>query len=252
MVQKFTDEKGSITIFVLASCLFFLVSIMGVEVYTKNKQMAVDEKYHQIKSTYEKDLENKEKIYNDLITTNKNENIEVTFETREKYLIPTNATGVTISQKFTIKDGTNYSIEKVKYGWSNTQSSEPTEWKELPERTLSEIVKKSDVASGSYYLWVKVVDENSNEKSYVDINSIDVIKEEILITKLDSKTVQIIYPEIENIYNKKIGIGENEQEAKNNAVYDIEEQVEVDSGKNIYVEATDSYGNKVYKSMSIE
>ena len=255
MIQKFTDEKGSITLFVLASCLFFLVSIVGVGVYIKNKQISVDEKYMQIKSTYEKDLGNEENIYNEKISTNKTGIIEVKFETQEKYLIPTDNVNVAISQKFTIKNGTNYDIKKIMYGWSNEESVQPIEWKEISNQSLSETVKKVDAQEGSYYLWVKVTDISGSEEAFVDNNAINVIKAEISIAKSDDMTAQIGYPEIESlyIYNKKVGKGENIQEAKNNVThYDQETTIEWESGKYIYVEATDSYGNKIYKSMEME
>lgn len=252
MIQKFTDEKGSITIFVLASCLFFLVSIVGVSVYIKNKQIAVDEKYQQIKSTYEKELGNEENIYNEIITTSKTGKIEVNFEAQGKYLIPTGTTDVTISQKFVIKNGTNYDIEKIMYGWSSIEGNEPTDWKELPNQSLSEIVKRAGTEEGTYYLWIKITDEFANEEAYEDNNPINVVKKEISITKVDSATIQIVYPDIENIYNKKVGIGESEQEAKSNAIHYNQETIGAESGKNIYVEATDSYGNKIYKSMQME
>ena len=49
MIKKFRDERGSITLFILASCMVFLVSIVGVFSYIKNKEVTMDEQYIQIK-----------------------------------------------------------------------------------------------------------------------------------------------------------------------------------------------------------
>ena len=70
------SQKGSITLFVLVSCLFFLASVACVNVYTQNKQIAVDREYRQVKANYEKDINNMESIYRDLSLKN---NLEVQF-----------------------------------------------------------------------------------------------------------------------------------------------------------------------------
>ena len=51
------NQKGSITFFVLSSCLFLIASITGVFMYIQSKQIAVDREYRQIKSFYERNEE---------------------------------------------------------------------------------------------------------------------------------------------------------------------------------------------------
>ena len=53
---NYRNQKGSITLFVLTSCLFFMASITGVFLYTQSKQIAVEREYRQIKSVYEENL----------------------------------------------------------------------------------------------------------------------------------------------------------------------------------------------------
>lgn len=55
------NQKGSITYFVLISCLFFITSVTGVFMYMQSKQIAVDREYRQIKSFYEGNEEDTEK-----------------------------------------------------------------------------------------------------------------------------------------------------------------------------------------------
>ena len=50
------NQKGSITLFVLTSCLFFIASITGIFIYTQSKQIAVEREYRQIKSIYEENI----------------------------------------------------------------------------------------------------------------------------------------------------------------------------------------------------
>ncbi len=56
MDKKFKkNEKGSITLFVLISCLFFLAIVASVSVFLINTGSSIDSQYEQIKSGYEKD-----------------------------------------------------------------------------------------------------------------------------------------------------------------------------------------------------
>ena len=102
------SQKGSITLFVLVSCLFFLASVACVNMYMQSKQVAVDREYRQIKATYEKDINNMDSIYTEL--SNKN-NLTVNFEIPE-----INKT----DKKVSISVYTNLEyldIKTLKYGW---------------------------------------------------------------------------------------------------------------------------------------
>ena len=74
------NQKGSITLFVLVSCLFFLASVACVNLYMQSKQVAVDREYRQIKANYEKDINNMNSIYSEL---SKKNNLSVNFGVSE-------------------------------------------------------------------------------------------------------------------------------------------------------------------------
>lgn len=250
MNKDLREDRGSITIFVLASCLFFLISVTGVQVYTKNKQIALEDDYIQIKKTYEQDLENEENIYNLLKNESKSGNITIDFYSAEGYLIPTDSNSVDIMQKFTVNNGTNNSIKSISYGWSSNASIEPENWDNLSAQSLSYSVKKSNAQEGTYYLWVNIIDEEDNNEIIKNEDGVSVYSEDITIIK-DGVNVVITYPSEVTIYNKKVGQGETEQEAKANLQNNTNSMVGISSDV-VYVEATDSYGNKIYSSMEIE
>ena len=120
------NQKGSITLFVLVSCLFFLASVACVNLYMQSKQVAVDREYRQIKANYEKDINNMDSIYSEL--TNKN-NLSVNFGIPE-----INQTSKKISVKIYIN--LEYlNIKTLKYGWyydtnyiNNPSISSITNW----------------------------------------------------------------------------------------------------------------------------
>ena len=60
------NQRGSITVLVLSTCLFFLASITTVFMYMQSKQTAVEREYRQIKSTYESNLDDFNITLNDL------------------------------------------------------------------------------------------------------------------------------------------------------------------------------------------
>ncbi len=50
---RLKNENGSVTLFTLVSCLFFIASVACVSIYMQSKQTAVDREYRQIKANYE-------------------------------------------------------------------------------------------------------------------------------------------------------------------------------------------------------
>ena len=65
MQKIFKNEKGSISLFVLLSALFFLVIVTSVGVSFKNKERSIDSQFEKIKSGYEKDVGNESVVYNE-------------------------------------------------------------------------------------------------------------------------------------------------------------------------------------------
>lgn len=63
----YKNQNGSITLFILLSCLFFLVVVVSVSMYLKNKETSIDEQYQSIKKSYEKNVGNEESVYIELM-----------------------------------------------------------------------------------------------------------------------------------------------------------------------------------------
>lgn len=62
----FKNEKGSITLYVLLACLFFVISLVSVNTYMKNKEISVESEYQKIKQSYEQDVGNEAEIYQEV------------------------------------------------------------------------------------------------------------------------------------------------------------------------------------------
>lgn len=239
MKKDLRSERGSITIFVLASCLFFLVSVIGVFEYTKNKQISVEDDYRQIKLNYERDINNQQEIYDSKINE---KDIEISFKSQEVYLIPTGSNTCTISQQFTIENILGKNIKSIGYGWSNNENIEPVNWEFIPIQTPSSIARKTDAVEGNYYLWVKVIEDNNSEKK--EKTEVSVLKREISISQSNLNAV-ITYPDDVYIYNKKVGQGSSESAAIADANHNTNITVPI-STTFMYVEGNDSHGNKIY------
>lgn len=54
-MKNLKNEKGAITLFILASLLFFILAVTSVAINLNRKQIGVEENYQKIKSSYEKD-----------------------------------------------------------------------------------------------------------------------------------------------------------------------------------------------------
>ena len=57
------NKRGSISLFVLLSALFFLVVVVSVNVSLKNKEGSINAQIAKVKSSYEKDVGNEKQIY---------------------------------------------------------------------------------------------------------------------------------------------------------------------------------------------
>mgnify|MGYP003369314622 FL=1 len=65
--SKFFSEKGSVTLFILIAIIFFLIVSLNVYSSNKNKLIAQTEEIKAIQENYNKDLENMDEIYEDLV-----------------------------------------------------------------------------------------------------------------------------------------------------------------------------------------
>ena len=169
------SEKGAITLIVLVSCMFFIASVVCIQMYTQSKQTSVNREYKQIKSNYEKDIDNMDNIYNELMQI---ENTEVEFsdisiDRYEKNIL------VSVSV-----DTKNLNIETLKYGWlyskdelTNYSSEDITEWTYIEKDNISnEIIASKKYTDDGYYYLCFMVD---NKESWTKIN--DYIRDGLLI-----------------------------------------------------------------------
>lgn len=62
------SEKGGVTIYVLVSMLILAITLIAVYILVTNKQVTQLEVTEQIKATYEKNLNNIDAEYNELVT----------------------------------------------------------------------------------------------------------------------------------------------------------------------------------------
>lgn len=113
------NQKGSITLFVLVSCLFFIAAVVCIQMNMSSKQIAVEREYKQIKSNYEKDLGNSKEIYTKLSQEN---NMDVQFRD-----ITIDEENKTISLNI-IFNTQGINVKELKYGWiySNNIVTNPT------------------------------------------------------------------------------------------------------------------------------
>lgn len=75
-MKNLKNEKGAITLFILASLLFFILAVTSVAINLNRKQIGVEENYQKIKSSYEKDAN---EVYKNTIveTTDESNNTTV-------------------------------------------------------------------------------------------------------------------------------------------------------------------------------
>lgn len=62
------SEKGGVTIYVLVSMLILAITLIAFYILVTNKQVTQLEVTEQIKATYEKNLNNIDAEYNELVT----------------------------------------------------------------------------------------------------------------------------------------------------------------------------------------
>lgn len=155
------NEKGSITLFVLVSCMFFIASVACVQMYMQSKQVAVDREYRQIKSNYEAnsvDDASMKEAYEQLAQVkNLSINIEKTTEADSKLYV-----------EFTLNT-TNLNAKTIKYGWGTSTSIDTvSDWIYVENESVNNkmlAVNENVSTSGDYHLFV-VVD---GKEAYTEI-----------------------------------------------------------------------------------
>lgn len=148
------NERGSITLFVLISCMFFIASVACVQMYMQSKKIAVDREYRQIKSNYEG---------NTLDENNLKENYEQLSKIKNIGINIVKATWLNnnLNVEFTLTD-TDVNIKTIKYGWGTAESVDT-----VPKWTFVEndspsgskfALNSSAINNGDYHLFIVVND----------------------------------------------------------------------------------------------
>ena len=153
---NFKSEKGSITLFVLASCIFFIASVTCVQMYLNNKERAINQEYKQVKSNYEKNIGKEGEIYENLASRS----LEVTFSEKTK-------NDSKIVQEFEIKN-INNDINSIKYGWTKDKLTLPDSWIYV-EKDETKVQASKDLTSGdnnTYFLCVSI-QTSSNVENFI-------------------------------------------------------------------------------------
>ena len=151
--MKIKNENGAITLFVLVSLLLFTITITSVYAFVQGKKGAISNEFKQIKSNYEMNDTELNKIYN--ANVNFNPNINLT--TNNDIIIG----------KITLNTN-NINIETLKYGWlyktnkitnkNELLSSEIQDWVffENKEGKFDVDIIKENLEDGYYYLCLMV------------------------------------------------------------------------------------------------
>lgn len=170
------SQKGSITLFVLVSCLFFLASVACINMYMQSKQVAVDREYRQVKANYEKDINNIDSIYTEL--SNKN-NLIVNFG------IPENNK---VDKKISMSVYTNLEyldIKTLKYGWYYSTTE----------------INRDNLTSSNIFNWTYVETINGENEFIATCNYTENEGYYYFCVAIDSKDIWFKYPI--NIKNEK-------------------------------------------------
>ncbi len=70
-MQNLRSENGGVTIYVLVGMLILTITLVAIYVSATNKQVTQLEIAEQIKSTYGKNMNNIDTVYNSLVEVNK-------------------------------------------------------------------------------------------------------------------------------------------------------------------------------------
>lgn len=157
------NERGSITLFVLVSCLFFIASVTCVQMYMQSKQASIDREYRQVKANYETQLADSASLDETYAQLSELENITINIE---KTTLESNQLIV----EFSLSNRTNLKINTIKYGWGTSSSMDTVSaWNYLEAESVQDkmiAINNQAITSGTYHLFV-VID---NKEIYAQVN----------------------------------------------------------------------------------
>lgn len=158
------NERGSITLVVLVSCMFLIASVACTQVYIESKKTAVDREYRQTKSNYEKDSFDENVLKSNYEQLSKTNNVTINV-LRQSIL------NGTLILEFNVNDE-NLNVKTVKYGWGTSDSIETVaKWSYIEGNTnnnSSMVVLKDNAGTEETYNLFIVI---NNKEIYLEVNT---------------------------------------------------------------------------------
>ena len=146
------NQRGSITLFVLISCMFFVASVACVQVFTQSKKTAVDREYRQIKSNYEGNSLDENTLKENYDKLAKIENVGIT-------IVKAVQQDNNLSVQFRLNDAST-SVSSIKYGWGTSASQETVKnWTFIENEGAKDVMfalNSEATEIGDYHLFVVV------------------------------------------------------------------------------------------------
>lgn len=156
------SEKGSITLFVLISCLFFMASVACVQMYMQSKQTAVDREYRQIKASYEQSVD-ENAIINAYRQVAQLKDIRIVIENISK-----TENKLTVQFSLDTTSVTDLEVKTIKYGWGSDSTVDTvTNWTYLERQSVNDkmiAINNNASSSGDYHLFVVVNNQEIYKK----------------------------------------------------------------------------------------
>ena len=75
-IQNFKNQNGSITLFVLIACMFFLIVLMGIYIFNQNKIQSQANQIAKLQDTYKVSLSEMDEQYSNITNTSSSVTIE--------------------------------------------------------------------------------------------------------------------------------------------------------------------------------
>lgn len=251
--EKFMKKQsGSVTLFVLIAMIFFLIVCFFIYTNSNNKKISQSKELEQLKKNYEQNKEELDEEYEEI----QNSNLLIEFSPNGgEYLMPTDGNALIKAKAIVTSNKTDTSVTKIYYQWSNS-IEEPTNWENTMENYA--IIEKKDCEIGTYYFWVKAVD-NRGEETIGRSNGFIVREGKIKVSYNTALTkgpldIKITFDTLLT-KNHRIGYGNTNtsatSSAKNVTVSNSSTNMQVKENGYMYIEATDEIGNKVYSRVQI-
>lgn len=164
-MKNLRNQRGSITLFVLVSCMFFIASVTCVQIYIQSKQTAVDREYRQIKSNYEGDTLSETNLREQYTKLSNLKNADITITKVAK-------SGNNLMVEFKLSS-TDIDVKTIKYGWgTGTTVDTVSNWNFIEN-------------SGAKGNMIALNREAESDESY---NLFVVVNDKVLYSKIDAPT----------------------------------------------------------------